>query len=175
MEKVIAYPLSEKEQKIITDARQVEINTCSWYHYLSFCLGTFGAENASDWAYDESKDERRHFNKIGDYLKVRGYEPEMPAIAQPIIEFTDMKSGLLAALNKEVELAEMYDEWIDDLKKLSGANMTIQLFLEMLDIQKWSIDELRKIWLQIEPRNDKADQLEFDLAYFAPKHESSPI
>jgi len=169
------YPLTEKELEIINEARQEEINASSWWLYLCFCLGNAGFINASEWAYQQSKEERYHFKKLSDYLLTRGVEPEMPEIAMPNIEFTDLKSGILAASNRESILTEMYDEWIDDLNAAPKVNMTIQVFREMLDIQKYSIQSMRDLLSQIEGRESREDQLEFDLQYFGPKTPESAV
>lgn len=169
------YSLSEKEQEIINEAREQEINVSSFWHYLSFCLANAGYVNAAEWSYGQSKEERLHFKKLSDYLQLRGYEPEMPEIAKPEIDFIDLKFGIDIATMKEATLAEMYEEWLDELQKLPKANMTHQVFLEMLSIQKYSIDEMRNLQLQISTRNTPEEQMEFDLQYFGQKNEVSPI
>lgn len=168
MEDKKIYPLSEKEKDIVEEAQKEELNASSFYNYLNFCFANYGAENSSEWAYTESKDERLHFKKLTDYLQLRGIEPEMPAIDEPKIPFTDMVSGYLAANKIELTLAEKYEEWIDQLKELPGANMTYKLFMEMLEIQRQAIEDLQRICIQLSALKEKEDQLEWDKMYFSP-------
>lgn len=143
MEK-IKYELPKKAQDIIEELAEAELNQVSFYLYLSYCCSNAGFYKAADHFMQQSKEERYHFLRLSDYLQSRGIEPEVPKVDAPKIDFTDLRSGVKAAYELEIEITEKYDECIKMLRDID--TMTYLKLCTYMEGQEYALSALEKMW-----------------------------
>lgn len=168
--KTISYALPEKARKIWEELAQLELNQSSFFSYLSFCLMNLGYENAARKFFDEANEERVHFKMIVDFLQLRGVKMEVPAIAAPSVEITDLKGGIKMAFETEISVTEKYAEFFELMRDIDS--MSYIELEEFMGIQKRAIQQYQDAWTIFSKLEGYEDQKEQEVLYYGYKNES---
>lgn len=170
MEK-LRFALPDRAKEIIMELMAEEFDAVSFYTYLSFCCTNKGYFKAADYFMGESQSERGHFLRLSDFLQTRGIEPDVPAVKQPEIEFTDLRSGVKAAYEKEIALTEMYNEVIPLMFKID--TMAYLKLLEFMQVQEYAIKQMNDLWAMFENATTEIAQREIEEAKWG--HQAEPL
>jgi ferritin len=84
----------------------------AFYHYTAasnWCKNV-GYEKAAEFFANEAKDELEHANGLQKYLVDWNVTPNLPNIAQPDVQFTDLYQVIEKSYNLEYSLYEEYED-----------------------------------------------------------------
>jgi len=140
------YSLDTKAAKLLTKAIDSEWAAHAFYQSAGIEMRLNGYNLASDFAYNESKDEAKHARKIQDFLSDLGvpFSRSMPEMNYKI---SDYKEFVEQALDIEAKLLEQYET---SYKELSDCPTAQALILEFITIQTNAVREYLDMAAQLE-------------------------
>ena len=140
------YSLDTKAAKLLTKAIDSEWAAHAFYQDAGIRMRYLGYNIASDFAYNESKDEAKHARKIQDFLADLGIgiSRSMPEMNY---KMTDYKDFVEQALDIEAKLLEQYET---SYKELSDCPTAQALILEFITIQTNAVREYMDVYSQLE-------------------------
>jgi ferritin len=140
------YSLDMKAEKLLTKAIDSEWVAHAFYQDAGIHMRYLGYNIASEFAYNESKDEAKHARKIQDFLADLGV-PFSRSMPEMNYKFDNYKEFIEQALELESNLLEQYET---SYKELSDCPTAQALILEFITIQTNAVREYMDIYSQLE-------------------------
>lgn len=132
--------LSKEVVDLLLPRLKDEFNASYFYRSASNWCKNVGFFKAAAYFEKESLDETDHATGIQNYLVDWNITPELPAIAKPVLEFTDLGDVIQKAYDMEYALYEEYED--TSMKIFKTGDLCVFDFLQAYrSIQKNSVAE----------------------------------
>lgn len=132
--------LSKEVVDLLLPRLKNELDASYFYRSASNWCKNVGFNKAADFFSKESADETEHALGIQNYLVDWNITPELPAIAKPVLEFTDLGDVIQKAYDMEFALYEEYED--TSMKIFKTGDLCVFDFLQgYRTIQKNSVAE----------------------------------
>lgn len=158
------YPLPQKALDILEELGELELYSSNFYIYLSLCCNNAGYFNAAKKFANEAPEEVKHFQTIAKIALERGCEIDVPKVDKPEIDFTDLKSGIMALSELMVKVTKAYNESVRSMMDIDM--LAWNELLPFLSIQQKALGEVNDMMSVFGELKDKESQLEQDALYF---------
>ena len=128
------YKLSDKVINIIMPLAKMELYQSSFYNRVGAISNNLGYLEAEKYFYNESNEEKEHFDMWKEYVLGRGNDFEIPAIDSPEAAGNTLYDLAELALAMEAEVSTMYQEAAADVFPI--CQMTYRKMQEFIKIQE---------------------------------------
>lgn len=136
--------LATATQTILNEAIQEELYASNLYLHLANHAQRLGLLGTAKYFKQESKDERKHYQMLADYINDRGGVAEIMSVdAIDDKAVSNLEEAIDCAYNAEIYLEKKYSKWYEKL--ISSDPVTANFLVKFLKIQRKSIGELGDI------------------------------
>jgi ferritin len=102
--------LKKKVEEILVNQIEKEAYSSNLYLAMAVWADTNGYEGTAKWLYAQAEEERLHMMKFIKYVNERGGKAIIPAVAQPVSEYKDIKAVFANVYEHEQYVTELINE-----------------------------------------------------------------
>lgn len=142
-----------------SEACYAELFASHLYQYIGNQMQRLGFFGAQKYYLHESMEERKHYQKLADYMNDMGSVASVPAIEAIGSQIMSIGDSLTLAYNTELDLLKQYQEFYEKAEE-AGDCITSTFLIEFMQIQRKSVGEFGDLISRYQ--KNISDVFEFD-------------